>query len=89
MRFSPAGARKMTHWSTKFYNTGEKLAWVLNGDVINVSPLATGARITDAAEISGQFDPEYVREFESAVNAGRWPQSLIKVSQEVVKPKTG
>ncbi|HWA82528.1 MAG TPA: hypothetical protein VG820_03780, partial [Fimbriimonadaceae bacterium] len=89
MIFSPAGAAKMSAWSTKYYNTGEKLAYVLDGKVLNVAPLAPNAHISDQAEITGSFSADYVRNLKDLLNAGSLPVDLKALSYETVDPTIG
>jgi protein-export membrane protein SecD/preprotein translocase SecF subunit len=89
MKFSPKGAAKMSAWSSKYYNTGEKLAYVLDNKVLNIAPLADGAHISDAAEISGSFSPQYVSNLTTLLNAGALPVDLKELSFETVDPTIG
>jgi SecD/SecF fusion protein len=89
MKFSAQGAAKMSAWSTKYFNQGEKIAYVLDNRVLNVAPLAPGAKISDAAEITGNFSPEYVSSLTSLLNAGALPVSLKELSYENVDPTIG
>lgn len=89
MTFSRKGAEKMSAWSDKFYNTGEKLAYVLDNKVLNIAPLKNGARISDAAEIEGQFTPAYVTNLANLLNAGSLPVDLKELSYENVDPTIG
>ncbi|HVT11559.1 MAG TPA: protein translocase subunit SecD [Fimbriimonadaceae bacterium] len=89
MIFSPSGAAKMSAWTTKFYNTGEKIAYVLDGRVLNVAPLAPNAHISDQAEITGSFSAAYVSQLKSLLNAGSLPVDLKPLSYETVDPTIG
>lgn len=89
MLFAPSGAAKISAWTTKFYNTGEKLAYVLDGKVLNVAPIAPNAHITDQAEITGSFSPDYVRQLKDLLNAGSLPVDLKLLSSETVDPTIG
>jgi hypothetical protein len=86
LKFSASGTRKMTAWSSKYYNTGEKLAFVVDGEILSVSPLAMGAFIKDAAEINGSFKTEFVSTLVKKINGSRWPKNLKVISEEVVNP---
>ncbi len=89
MHFSPEGTDKMSQWSRANYNSGEKLAYVLDDRVISVAPLAPGARITDGAIITGNFTPEYVKNLSDLLNGGALPVSLTELSSEKVDPTIG
>jgi len=89
MHFSPEGAQKMSAWCDKYANTGEKLAYVLDGKVLNVAPLKNGAHISADAEIEGNFTPQYVKTLVELLNAGSLPVSLKELSSETVDPTIG
>lgn len=76
IRFSRQGARAMEAWCREFATAGEYLAFVSNGRIVNMAHLSSGAIITDTAMIAGHFDPTYVRQLVSIVNAGALPARL-------------
>lgn len=89
MRFAPSGADKISAWCDKYYNQGEKLAYVLDGKVLNVAPLAQGARIRDEAYIQGSFSSKYVNSLKDLLNAGALPVELKELSYQHVDPTIG
>jgi protein-export membrane protein SecD/preprotein translocase SecF subunit len=89
MRFSRSGADKIRAWCDHFYNTREKLAYVLDGKVLNVAGLADGARISDEAFIQGKFTPQYVTSLASLLNGGSLPVDLKELSFQNVDPTIG
>jgi len=85
MHFSLAGTSKMTAWCDKYLNTGENLATVFDGRILEVAPLKNGGRITSDAEIEGAFTPAYVRRLVDVLNAGSLPVPLKEVGDEIVE----
>lgn len=89
MEFTPKGADAMRAWSSKFYNMGENLAYVLDGKVLSVAPLAPNTRISNNAEINGTFTAQYVNNLKELLNAGSLPVELKLISSEKVDPTIG
>ncbi len=87
--FSSEGARKMEAWSRRVLNRGEKLAFVLDNQVLNIAPLKDGAILSNEAFIEGTFDPAYVNNLSTLLNAGALPVSLIEESSQSVDPTIG
>ncbi len=90
MHFSPTGAQKMKDWSSHYaYNKGEKLAAVLDGEVLSIAPLQDGTILSDNAVINGEFTPEYVTSLVNLLNSGALPVDLTLLSSEKVDPTIG
>jgi SecD/SecF fusion protein len=87
MVFSPGGALVMEKWSRRYTHTGENLAAVLDGVVLSIAPLKTGAIISDEAVIDGTYDPAYVKELVQLLNSGALPVKLVLVSGEKLPPR--
>ena len=88
-QFSPAGAAKLQAWSKKYYNKREKIAFVLDGKVLNIAPVKEGTVLSDNAFIDGTFPPEYVKSLTELVKAGSLPVGLVLLSSETVDPTIG
>ncbi|HTQ11863.1 MAG TPA: hypothetical protein VMI31_17505 [Fimbriimonadaceae bacterium] len=80
--FTPSGTRKIAKWCTTYFNIGEKLALVVDGKVLSVSPLKNGARISSDAEVEGSFSPQYVSSLVKLVNQGCLPVPVKEVAFE-------
>ncbi len=89
LKFSRAGGRKMEDWSRANTNRGEIIAAVLEGVILNVSPLREGAIISTDAVIEGKFETEYVKELCALVRSGSLPVSLDITSYSVLDPTVG
>ncbi len=89
MEFSGEGARKIERWSRQHMNRGEHLAAVLDKQVLSIAPLRDGTILKDNAVIEGQFDPVYVKDLVSLLNAGALPVSLKEIKSESVDPTIG
>lgn len=87
--FSPSGASKLSTWSRRYANEGENMAFVLDGVVLNIAPLAQGAILSDNAYINGSFDASYVRKLSDLINSGSLPVSLTELASEKVDPTIG
>jgi SecD/SecF fusion protein len=89
MRFSPAGARKIERWSRQHMDQGEYLAAVLDNRVISIAPLAPNTILRENAEITGDFEREYVVTLTQLLNSGALPVSLREESSQQVDPTIG
>src|SRR5688572_19493346 len=74
--FSSEGGRKMEAWSRKVQNRREKLAAVLDGKVLSIAPLENNTILRDNAQITGQFDTQYVLSLKNLLNSGALPVDL-------------
>lgn len=88
-RFSPVGGRKMRAWCVAHPNQGEKLAAVLDGQVISVAPLMDGAVIEHEGYINGNFTADYVRNLTALLNSGALPVPIENASAVSVDPTIG
>lgn len=89
MLFSPSGARAMERWSRRVESKGEKIAAVLDGNVISINPLADNTILSSNAVIHGTFPPGYVTTLVDLLNAGALPVSLNILSREKEDPTIG
>ncbi len=89
LTFNSDGAKKIETWSRAHTFTGDKLAAVLDGRVINIAPLREGAIISEHAEISGSFTTEYVKELCELLKSGALPVSLVETSASKIDPTVG
>jgi len=89
MSFGGDGPAKMEAWSRKYQFEGEKLATVLDGEVISIAPLEAGAIISDEAEINGTFKVDYVKQLCSLISSGALPVDLINIRSEKLDPTIG
>lgn len=87
--FAPEGAKKLEAFTRKFFNQRENIAFVLDGKVLNLAPIAEGAILSDRAFLQGQFDPNYVNTLVRLLNAGALPVELEETSSQVVDPTIG
>jgi len=83
INFRPHGAEKMTAWSLAHNHNSEKLACVMDGVVLSIAPIKTGAVITDNAEILGTFSPAYVRNLRDLIKSGSLPGMLLLEKAEI------
>jgi SecD/SecF fusion protein len=79
----------MKTWSQSVLNRGEKLAFVLDGIVLNIAPLKDGAVLEGGAYIDGSFDAEYVTRLCDLLNSGALPVDLTETSSAKVDPTIG
>lgn len=88
-KFSPSGASKLETWCRSVYNQHEKVAFVLDGKVLNIAPVAEGAVLSENAILQGQFTPAYANNLAELLNAGALPVELEETSSQVVDPTIG
>lgn len=89
LTFSPEGGRKLEAWCRQNQNRGEMLAFVLDNQVLEISPLQDGAILNRDAIIQGKFDATYVQALADLLNAGSLPVELREQSSESVLPTIG
>jgi SecD/SecF fusion protein len=89
MSFSSDGAKKMKRWSDIWFGKGEKIAFVLDGKVLSVSPVQKDASISNNAYINGDFSAEYVKNLTELLNAGSLPADLKLLGSSTVSPTIG
>ncbi|MEZ0326229.1 MAG: protein translocase subunit SecD [Fimbriimonas sp.] len=89
MLFSREGSKKMEAWSRKFFGRGEKIASVLDGEVLSIAPVEKGALLSDNAVINGTFDRAYVRRLVDLLNAGALPVKMTELGSEKIDPTIG
>jgi SecD/SecF fusion protein len=89
MEFTGDGPRNMEQWSRRVRNRREKLAAVLDGKVLSIAPLENNTVLKENAQITGQFDTEYVRSLVNLLNSGALPVDLVELSSESVDPTIG
>lgn len=87
--FQGQGANRLEAWSKKYLNEGEKIAFVLDGTVLDIKSKANGAVLKESAYVQGEFDPEYVRQLTSMIKNGSLNVDLIEESFESVDPTIG
>lgn len=87
--FGPEGAKKLEKWCRDFFNQEEKIAFVLDGTVLNVAHVVKGEVLSDRAHLTGQFDPAYAKQLVSLLNEGALPATLKEISSESVDPTIG
>lgn len=90
MNFTGKGADQIEQWSRRYQNEGEKLAAVLDGEVLSIAPLKTGAILSGGnVIIEGTFDKNYVVKLVNLLNSGSLPVDLKVLSSENVDPTIG
>ena len=89
MTFSRAGAAKMEAWSRRFFNRREKIAAVLDGEVLSMAPVENNTILKDNAVITGQFDRGYVKQLTDLLNAGALPVNMNELGFEKIDPTIG
>jgi len=89
MYFAGDGQDKIEKWSRQHQSDGRNIAAVLDGKVLSIAPLREGAILRDNAFIDGKFDPAYVKNLVTLLNAGSLPIGLNLVSSESVSPTIG
>lgn len=88
-KFSAQGSQKMEAWSRRYMDQGEKLAFVLDGRVLNIAPLKDGTILKDQAFVDGDFDPKYVNRLTELIKAGSLPVELNEISSQKVAATIG
>ncbi len=89
MKFSREGSAKMEAWSRKFYGRGEKIAAVLDGEVLSIAPVQKDALLKDNAVITGTFERPYVKQLVDLLNAGALPVKMNELAFEKIDPTIG
>jgi protein-export membrane protein SecD len=79
----------MEAWSRQHYNKREKLAAVLDGEVLSIAAVQDGAILSSNAVIQGTFAPEYVTSLVNLLQSGSLPVDLKLLSSEKVDPTIG
>lgn len=87
--FSNSGAQKLERWCRRFMNRGEKIAFVLDGQVLSIAPVKDNTILSRSAFIDGQFTQAYVKSLTDLLNAGALPVSLEETSNQTVDPTIG
>lgn len=87
--FMGEGANTLQSWSRANNQRGEMLAFVLDGRVLSINPIARGAVLRDSAFIDGSFEASYVQRLVNLINAGALPVDLEQLSAEAVSPTIG
>lgn len=88
-RFSGEGAKKLETWSNRFFGREEKIAFVLDGKVLNIAGVEPTARLGDQAVLTGTFTAQYSNNLVNLLNAGALPVELEETSSQVVDPTIG
>jgi SecD/SecF fusion protein len=89
MTFSRAGAQKMEAWSRRFFNRREKIAAVLDNEVLSIAAVENNTILKDNAVITGQFDRAYVKQLTDLLNAGALPVKMNELGFEKIDPTIG
>ena len=88
--FSSEGEQKMQKFSRQHNSTEEKIAFVLDGKVLNIAHIQEGQILgSEPVYVNGQFEPKYVRSLTDLIKAGALPVDLIELSSEKVDPTIG
>lgn len=88
-RFSETGAKKMEAFTRTYMNQGENIAFVLDGRVLSIAPIQDGQILSEDAQITGKFDPQYVNKLTELIRSGSLPVKLNELSSEQVDPTIG
>jgi SecD/SecF fusion protein len=89
MEFSRDGANKMETWCRAHADQQENLAFVLDGKVISLAHVKSGAILSDSCQIEGQFTAAYCQSLTALLNAGSLPVDLKILSSQHVDPTIG
>lgn len=87
--FSREGGQKMREWSRRYRDQEENIAFVLDGNVLNIAPLRRGTILDQGAFIDGTFDTSYVMTLTELVKAGALPVELNILEEATVDPTIG
>lgn len=87
--FSREGSQKMREWSRRYRDQEENLAFVLDGNVLNIAPLRRGTVLDQGAFVDGTFDASYVMTLTELVKAGALPVELDILEEATVDPTIG
>lgn len=88
-RFSGEGAKKLETWSNRNFGKEEKIAFVLDGKVLNIAGVEPTARLSEQAVLTGTFTAQYSNNLVNLLNAGALPVELEETSSQVVDPTIG
>lgn len=88
-RFSAEGARKLENFTRTYINQSENIAFVLDGRVLSIAPIQDGQILSEDAQITGKFDPQYVNKLTELIRSGSLPVKLNELSSEQVDPTIG
>lgn len=89
--FGGEGAANLERWSRRYANEGENLAFVLDGAVLSINPLAQGAILQPGGEVilQGQYSGAYVNQLTGLIKSGALPVPLIELESSKVDPTIG
>ncbi len=89
MTFTSAGGQALQSWSQAHLDQGEMVAFVLDGKVLQIAPVANGQTLGQTIEVQGEFTGSYVRGLTDLLNAGALPVDLKLLSSQTVDPTIG
>lgn len=89
MRFSAKAGANLSEFSRRYANQKEKIAAVLDGEVLSIASLEDNTILNQDVVITGSFTPEYVRTLTNLLNSGALPVDLKLQSSEKVDPTIG
>lgn len=87
--FTSEGGTKMADWSTQYKGQGEKVAFVLDGKVLQIAPVEKTSTLGQQITVNGTFSAAYVKNLCALLNAGALPVDLQLLSSEKVDPSIG
>lgn len=83
--FSEQGSQKIRGWSRRYQTQEEILAFVLDGKVLNIAPLARGVILDQGAYVDGNFDEGYVNALTRLIIAGSLPVDLKVLEESLIQ----
>lgn len=89
MQFNADAGNNIRQWTTQYRNQGEQIAFVLDGKVLQIAPVAQNTILSTDMEVEGSYPSEYVNSLCALLNAGALPVDLKLFSSETVDPTIG
>ncbi len=76
-------------WTSAHRDQAEKIAFVLDGKVLQIAPVKKGEVFGKQFQVDGPFSTDYVKNLTNLLNAGSLPADLKLLSSEKVDPTIG
>lgn len=87
--FTDDAGNRIQKWSIAHKGQGEKVAFVLDGKVLQIAPVNKDQLLGKDITVEGTFTPEYVKGLTALLNAGSLPVDLKLISSEKIDPTIG
>ena len=89
INFNSKAGNVLQQWSIAHKDQGEQVAFVLDGTVLQIAPVAKGQNLGSQITVEGTFSTNWVKSLCSLINAGSLPVDLHLVGSETISPSIG